>query len=133
MKNIEHKLKKDALAFERNVDTVIHKNIMQSIKQTRSDKSATNKPNNLPFWLIPTFSTLATAALIVVSLQPMTQPKNILNLKPKYLNTQATTNHIQLNIELLPKLVENHITKEILLEQQALVHDINYIKNIISL
>lgn len=138
MRSIENKLKSDAQAFKKDVDTDVLKNIIQNIK--KQDVLMANDQIKLPIhhWQIPTG--FALLALLIVSFnvyQPTTVGKietenNVLQINNQG-NVTITDTMRNLQTGLLPQLLESRLTDYIKLEQRALQQDLIYLKSLFVL
>lgn len=131
MKSIEQKLKEDAKAFSQTPHDSIHNIIMQ---RCNVETIATIKPeNSFSKWLVPTV--FALFALIFVTLNfPQLKMSNEFESKitPNSDNQQYHVSK-EINVDQIAFSFEAKLTQSIKNEQQAIVDDIKYLKELLIL
>ena len=127
MKNIEIKLKEDAMAFKQKPSDSRLRNIMKNIQDINT-ANKTKSPNKFHRWMIPVGVSVAALLFVVLNL---TKP-----LEEKYpVETIVAVNEkIQLiNIDGLSLAFESQMMNAITLEKQALQKDLDYIHSLFVL
>ncbi len=137
MKSIEQKLKSDARAFNIAPDNQLHKTIMQEIGNTHVDRSISD--NQLFFlgktltWMVP-----ASLALVVSLLLFINYPSDkITTSSDENPQAQSTTNIStrapDIDLDKIVLNLENQFINPIKSEQQAIINDLNFLKNMVVL